>query len=242
MNINFKSLNSLILFREFNEKVLRKIQQQHQHKKNLKISKSLKSSRSQSFPMIETLYYSAPKNSKNLEKEPMTNNSKPLTSSSVQNEPIFKNPKENVKILCQNSQNSREILNTAVEDTEDINLQNGIILIVEDSANSIATNNSNRTEEVLNSQSSANNTDETTIITSKNNEKTTTESNSKSLLTASYNNIDNNSGNKKNGNTSLSVAATTSTNNKNDLPQYWEARTDNLGSIFILIYWNIKLI
>lgn len=181
--------------------------------------------------MIETLYYSNTKTSNNLEKqEPQTTatNSKPLTSSSIQSGPIYKNPKENVKIICQNSQSPSEILNTTVEDTEDIqNLQNGIILIVEDSVNSIpnteATKNAaqNETSSVKSQISSLN------PIPSENNENSTTES--KSLISASYNNIDNSSKdiNKRNGTTSTPASASTST--KNDLPQYWEARTDNLG-------------
>jgi len=247
---------------------LKKIQQRRHIKHKQNTTTRLKSNRSQSFPiMIEALNSISPSDLK-FSSDPTSSavaaanstvNSDTLTNAFVISNTnacsrIFSdNVEENLVI---NENNNPPVITatttTPIDDTD--NLEDGIILIVESSLNSIVNTAANdlavenitgsgnagvegetasvHTEPELNM-----NSHEVEAEFADKNANMTPNNNARLLMSTSLNYI-NGSGMTTEASTSATAAGGEQgsvSSKKNELPQYWEARTDNLGTCALFL-------
>jgi len=212
----------------------------------------MKANRSQSFPIMIQALNSMPTNELKISPE---SNSSAITvadSNIINNETstnafVINSTNNCSKISLQNvEENSMTDENispitaiaTSIDDTD--NLENGIILIVESSLNSIvntATNqltsqNRNGVEDV---EACDKRESQVMEVNSDDARKLIRNDNSSAIMSTSLNCISGVSAEASTSNTAVVGNQSLASSKKNELPQYWEARTDHLG-IQVFLY------
>lgn len=234
--------------REFNETVLKKIQQ---HKQTLKLKNSLKlkpqqeqqqgsgmiqSSSRRSAPIItdtsDLLAFSINSNAMQVQ------SSTALTSKSQENVDVAV-PSNNINTNHE-GQTTPDNNVTSLDDADESNFQNGVILVVE---NSSGKGTSNANNQVVNgmctdlSTSAAPIASDSASASTSSIEQASTSTQQQSSTLISH---CNSNGKARNSSTTTPTTSTSSGNSLsvNELPEYWEARTDNLGRVFYIDHMN----